>query len=446
MKNLKSFIETPLGKVVIFIVSSIIIPIVVNWVNNTFLNFELFGKDTILTYIALCLIWVFVLTIIVFMVKFLKYLIAKRMTYSDTNNIITEISEKYMFKSNEKNLSKEIETIKRQMFALASDNDQSRMHISKKPLENIIYYSFSAKKYLNWIDFVYLRYLKELKEKLHCKIVIDLHYPDEIKECKIEKKENDKKDIIVKNRGKDANPNNYESKFLQIVEYFSTHIKKIIGNDVIIKCEQDYYKKYSYKFVDDFHFVYIAYSLYYANLIGSEVNGKKFGYEQYKRKLSHIESAFPIWMMSEKKMGRRIYILDNKLSNEIWQLQPLKGTRESNEIYFIEVSDLNNELGNRLNVHKEGNCINLSDDSNVIKSKIKMLDSAYEKQMMINLLMDYHAKDNERDKLSGSILKDDCIEINGDEIDTVLEKLLTQLINEYDIKPAKDELKKYGLK
>lgn len=430
LKKIKEFLETQNGKIILFGLSSIIVPIAVNWVNNTFIKFELFGEESLLNYIVLCLIWAAILVLIVLAVKFVKYLLSKRMTYNDTNNIINEISEKYTFKSNELKNDK-VETNTRQMFSLASENDLIRINVSKKPHENIIYYSFSAKKYLNWIDFVYLRYLKELKEKLGCKIVIGLHYPDEIKECKIEKKN---EGTIVKKSGKDVNPNNYEDKFLKIVDSFSVYIKKIIGDDVIIKCEQDYYKEYAYKYADDFHFVYIAYSLYYAKMIGTKVDNKDFDYEHYKRKLSHIESSFPIWMMSEKTKRRRIYVLDNKLSNQIWELEPLKGIRQYKEIYFLEVSDLNNEFGKRLNVHKEGNCINLTDNPDTINRKIQAIGSTYEKQMMINLLMDYHDKDIEKEKITGSIIKDGCIEINEDEIDIVLFKIIEKLIKEYNIK------------
>ena len=175
-------------------------------------------------------------------------------------------------------------------------------------------------------------------------------------------------------------------------------------------------------------------------MIGETVDNKEFTYKDYKRKLSHIESSFPIWMMSEKKKRRRIYVLDNKYSNQIWDIEPLNSIRKIKEIYFIEVNDLNNQNGDRLNVHKEGNCINLTDCPQIINEKIKMLDSVYEKQMMINLLMDYHDKDIEKQKIVGSILKDDCVEINEEEIDNVLLKLIEKLIKQYDIKPASEEL------
>ena len=102
-------------------------------------------------------------------------------------------------------------------------------------------------------------------------------------------------------------------------------------------------------------------SLYYANKIGSEYNGKTFTYKDYKRKLSHIESAFPTWMMGIKSKHDRVYVLDNKLSQQIWDIEPLKTIRKEHDIYFIEVADLNNYQGLRLDVHKKGNCINLTE-------------------------------------------------------------------------------------
>ena len=116
LKKIKEFLETSNGKIILFGLSSIIVPIAVNWVNNTFIKFKLFGEESLLNYIVLCLIWAAILVIIVLIVKFFKYLLSKRMTYSDTNKAIKEISKKYIYRSNELNKDKVVETHKREMF------------------------------------------------------------------------------------------------------------------------------------------------------------------------------------------------------------------------------------------------------------------------------------------------------------------------------------------
>ena len=63
--------------------------------------------------------------------------------------------------------------------------------------------------------------VEKVKDKLKCKIVISLHYPDYIKECKI----NDEQ------KGIDKDPNEYVSEYKKVVNYFSHYVKKIIGDD-----------------------------------------------------------------------------------------------------------------------------------------------------------------------------------------------------------------------
>ena len=48
LKKIKEFLETSNGKIILFGLSSIIVPIAVNWVNNTFIKFKLFGEESLL--------------------------------------------------------------------------------------------------------------------------------------------------------------------------------------------------------------------------------------------------------------------------------------------------------------------------------------------------------------------------------------------------------------
>lgn len=415
-------------KILVFLLTSILIPAAIQFISENFLEFQFLEGHPFLSFLIYCAVFTTLTLLVVGAVKLVKFLSEKRDYFDETNVKIKAVCKQYSFKTRRK-VNDSVEESMDIMYNLAdsnqlnhdSGNRYSNEKQKKEAKTNIVYYGFSAKKYLNWIDFVYLNFLRKVKEKLGCKIVVSLHYPDYIKECKI----NDEKN------GLDKDPNEYVTEYRKVVKYFSSYVKKIVGEDVIIKTEDQFYKENVKKYAEDFHNVYVAMSLYYANKIGQEMNGKAFTYKDYKRKLSHIESAFPTWMMGIRSKRDRIYVLDNKISQQIWNIEPLKTIRKENDIYFIEVTDLNNANGDRLDVHKKGNCINLSDTQIEIERKIKVIDSTFEKQMMVSLL-DKDLENTYRD-------------LSDANIDFTLGQVLHDIIKKYNIRPTIDELSEYGL-
>ena len=164
-------------------------------------------------------------------------------------------------------------------------------------------------------------------------------------------------------------------------------IKNIIGDDVIIKTENKFYRENIKKYAEDYHNVYVSISLYYAKLIGTrDENDVEYTYKNFKRKLSHIESSFPIWMMAEKNKHSRTYVIDNKISQAIWDIEPLAEIRKSCGIYFIEVTDICDPNNIRIDVHNEANVPNLSDSVDVLKTKLENAPLGIKK--MIYCLLD----------------------------------------------------------
>lgn len=428
---MKNIWENSTTKILVFLGTGILIPAGIQFISENVLNFKFLEGQPFLAFLVYCAVFTAITFLVIGMIYLIKFLCTKRDYFDETNLKIKGICKLYTFKSRFKNAEGNLEDKIENMYSLPdsnkimheSSNIYGNKNEKKEAKTNIIYYGFSAKKYLNWIDYVYLNFLRKVKDKLKCKVVISLHYPDYIKECKI----NDEQ------KGIDKDPNEYVSEYKKVVNYFSHYVKKIIGDDVIIKTEDQFYKENVKKYAEDFHNVYVAMSLYYANKIGSEYNGKVFTYKDYKRKLSHIESAFPTWMMGIKSKHDRVYVLDNKLSQQIWDIEPLKTIRKEHDIYFIEVADLNNNQGLRLDVHKKGNCINLTDTESEIKRKIQVIDNAFEKQMMISLLDE------------GLLNSSSYRETSEVGIDQTLEQVLHEIIVKYAIKPTCDELEQFGL-
>lgn len=421
--------------IILFVLTSILIPFGVQQLNNYVLGFEFLVEYPFLQYLVICAIYIALGFLVICGKKIYKKaeiaIKNKKLLYIDTREKLMDVCEMYQF-NNKTKIDKEgnLETKVINLFSLPDSNLENHSYNllssdekkkDNKPKKNIIYYGFSAKKYLNWIDYVYLNFLRNVKEKLNCKIVIGLHYPDYIKECKLPDPKTNESRI-------DVNPNTLADEYNLIVEYFSKQVKKIIGEDVTIKREDDFYKENIKFYVEKFHNIYVSYALYYANMIGKEDGVETFSYKNYKRKLSHIESAFPTWMMSKRLKNDRIYVLDNRLSQQIWDIEPLKQIRRDNLVYFIEVADINDEYGERLNVHKEENCVNLTDSPDEFRRKIREEYSVFEKQLMLRLMDDrwlnknkYHAPAEE-------------------DIDDTLIEVFEEIIKKFDIKVAREEL------
>jgi hypothetical protein len=120
-------------------------------------------------------------------------------------------------------------------------------------------------------------------------------------------------------------------------------------------------------------------------MIGKEIDGKVFTYKDFKRRVSHIESVFPTWMMSANSKHTRIFMLDNRVAQEIWEIEPLKSIKRTNDINFIEVVSLCKKNGERINVHNVNNVVNLTDSEARIVEKIANIDLDT-KKMMITLM------------------------------------------------------------
>ena len=260
---------------------------------------------------------------------------------------------------------------------------------------NTIYYALSAKEYLNWVDYVYFNYIRRLKDKLKCKVIICLHVPDDIKGCKV--------------TDPDADPNRQELEYQRLCEKFKVYIERVIGNDVEIVTEEYFYKQRAKKFAD-FHLVYNAFILYFASLLTSDNESERINFEQFKRRLSHVNSAFPIWMIATRSDRERIFVLDNALSLQIWQLEPLASIRTKHDIYFIEANDIEYANGERINVHREGNTINLTDSPDVLQTKIVGMDNET-KKIVVSLLDEGMLNANNYYALTDAKINDNLYEV-----------------------------------
>ena len=295
----------------------------------------------------------------------IKFFSTARIDYTQTKKSIVEVSKNFRLADGST------------LFAFDEDNNKIVAAEGKKKHSNILYYSLSAKAYLNWIDYIYFLYLRSLRDKLQCTLIIGLHFPDHIKECK-----NIKDGIESPNP--DADPNGLAVEYDDICRTFEENARKILGKKVIFYRETDFYKSNPKKYAESFRNIYNSFVLYFAK--NASTDGETMNYKNFKRRISHMESSFPVWMLAEKFHTSRLFVLDNKVALEIWDYQPLNDIRKRNDIFFILTNSIVDKNGNRINVHNKNNVINLTDTAEELQNKLQNL-SDEDKELLISLFL-----------------------------------------------------------
>lgn len=293
----------------------------------------------------------------------LKMLNTKKIDYNGTRRGICETADNFRIPGSTTTL-----------FEFAQDNNIIRAAEDSSKYSNVVYYSLSAKQYLNWIDYTYFVFLRMLRDKLQCKLVIGLHFPDHIKECK---------NLVngVPGSNPDADPNALKIEYSDICRVFENNARQILGNNVTFVREDQFYKHNPKKYAEVFRNIYDSFVLYFA----CHIDRNEEHYNLFKRRVSHMESTFPVWMLAEKYRRSRLFVLDNRLTLEMWNYQPLRDVRTKNDIYFIYSNSLVDKSGKRINVHNINNVINLTDTPDEIVRKAKLL-SPDEQELIISLL------------------------------------------------------------
>lgn len=109
-----------------------------------------------------------------------------------------------------------------------------------------------------------------------------------------------------------SNTNKY---YKSIAKWYAGIVYKIIGEDTKVIYEDDFYKYYAREYSNEYHKHYLEQIQQ-----GSEILAdSKESSSSFKRKLSNIESYFPVYMLAKKLCKRRqLYVLDRDKCLEDW--------------------------------------------------------------------------------------------------------------------------------
>ena len=224
-----------------------------------------------------------------------------------------------------------------------------------------IYHSVTAKENLPWVEYIFWSFLRKVKDTQGCKVVIALHYDEKSRE-------------IGFNNARDW------AKYKRLHKKYADIARSVLGKDITVIDEEDFRKKNSKFFATNFHNIFVKGML--MNI--RKLMKIKLDYHQFHRKLSYLESVFPIMCLT-KSMHRfgRLYILDRVHAHKIWEDDDtLKAYKGRHGIIFITGQTLCKEDNSPLRIFNPGDTIDINTTDDKITESLENADSQVKKDLL----------------------------------------------------------------
>jgi hypothetical protein len=228
---------------------------------------------------------------------------------------------------------------------------------------HIMYHSLSAKEHLNWIEYVIWSFIRNLKDKYGCKIIIAIHQD-----------EDSRINCVINNQAKER----YENLFQQL----SVIARKLLGEDIRIVDEASAREKKSRFYANHYHNIFVNRTIASIKAMASG----KVSFNELMRQISYVESTFPVMILS-KNRGKfsRLYVIDRVHALNVWNNPPLMQYKESHNIFFIYFQTLTLPSGEPIRIFNPDDTVNITDSIEDVQKKLVKLDTQT-KLIMLYLL------------------------------------------------------------
>jgi hypothetical protein len=216
----------------------------------------------------------------------------------------------------------------------------------------VIYYNMTAKHFLNWIDYLYLRLLSQIKNRTGAKVIIALHFDEQLYQEGFETGiERDRYDEMY-------------DKSKSIAE-------AIIGEDVEIIDERWYLDESSEKEFAEYFFSTLISKV---NMYVKRVSDGEMSFNKFYRVETNLISIFPALLMADRY--GHLLILDYKGSFDVWEQEPFRTQKTDKNIVFVKCNKIEGEGGVRIPAWSESDGPNLTDSVDILQSKLESTDPA----------------------------------------------------------------------
>jgi hypothetical protein len=231
----------------------------------------------------------------------------------------------------------------------------------------VLYYNVSAKPFLNWIDYLYLRLMRDLRRQLGVRVIIALHFDEQ---------------IYREGFFSDAFRDSYKQLFMQASEI----AKKVIGNDTQVIDERWFLEqgaRGARRFVEYFFGIMIA----KINDLALKLEGRELTFGEFYRLETNLISILSI-IVTAQKFGH-LFVCDYEGSFRVWDQTPFSEFKRQNRIVFIKGSKLTGPRGERLPAWSADDGVNLTDDTDTMRNKIQKAD-----EVVVDTMLDVFGRTN----------------------------------------------------
>lgn len=266
---------------------------------------------------------------------------------------------------------------------------ENKMQRALHNTHHIVYHSTTAKKHLNWIEYVFWSFVKKLHDQLGCEIIISLHYDEKARETGLA----DHKE---------------QNRYDELYRVYSHIAKSLIGNDITVIDEKEFrtQRKHAQLFASSFHDRYVKCLLKYVK----QLDDNEIDYKGFMRKVSYIESVFPVMAFSKTKWrNSRLYVLDRESALEVWRQSPFIEYKSTHGIFFITAQTIKNRDGLPLRIFSPEDTVNIDDNAQTITRKLSGMDDNTKETMFFLLKSAFNSNSARDEKISVDGLSDDMI-------------------------------------
>lgn len=216
----------------------------------------------------------------------------------------------------------------------------------------VVYYNITAKPFLNWIDYFYLRLLADLREQIGARIIVALHFDEEI-------------------YTEGFFTNVVRERYTNLFEQAEKMTSKVAGEDVAIIDERWFLKRGSKgarRFAEYFFGVLIA----KINELAVQLERHELSFDDFYRTETNLISILSTILLA-RQYGH-IFVLDYEGSFQVWEQTPFSELKRQHRVFFIKCRKIRGPHGERLPAWSPEDGVNLTDDTDTIRRKIEDLD------------------------------------------------------------------------
>lgn len=212
----------------------------------------------------------------------------------------------------------------------------------------VVYYNVTAKPFLNWIDFLYLRLLHTLRQRLGARIIIALHFDERVY-----------REGFFRDQVRDE--------YRRLYERAERIVRMVVGSDTTVIDERVFLQRHKAgwtSFPEYFFGVLISKLNEYAKRLAEG----SLEYQRFYRIETNLISILPTTLLAQRY--GHLFVLDYEGSFDVWRESPFSEFKREYDILFVKCRKIQGPRGEQIPAWSESDGVNITDETHMIRQKL----------------------------------------------------------------------------